>query len=196
MSGLGTEIIQLFEGLGTAGLLFSLFLIFYVDAIIIPLLPEIFAVLIFQAGDATLEWGLTVLFLAEVAEVLGNTTLYLVVRRVGLPKRLRAAMNKWTDILLAEREMLILTNRIAPAVPFVGAFMAACEWDYRRSVLFIVVGGLAKYSALLLLVGAFRWVYPEDLAANLTLIFVIVFVAVSAAVALLRRRRMLAAENE
>lgn len=195
MSGLGDEIIQLFAGLGPVGLLVALFLIFYVDAIVIPLLPEVFAIFIFQAGDATLAWGLTVLLLAETAEVLGNTTLFLVVRRVGLPRRIQRAMNAYADILLAKRETLILTNRIVPAVPFVGAFIAACGWDFRRSLLYIVAGGLAKYTLLLVIVGAFHATYPADVANNVTFLFVIAFVAVSLAVVYARRRRMATPEE-
>src|SRR6266699_180527 len=85
----GDDLLRLFGSLGPVGLLAALFVIFYLDSIVIPLLPEVFAILIFQAGGATLEWGLIVLALAEAGEVLGNTTAYLVVRRVGLPARVR-----------------------------------------------------------------------------------------------------------
>lgn len=170
-----------------------MFLIFYLDSMIIPLLPELFAVIIFQAGGGSLEWGLVVLFLALVAEVAGNSTTYLAASRIGLPGRVRQAMRKWTDVLVAKRENLILTNRLAPAVPFVGFFIAACNWDYRRSMLYIVLGGLAKYGFLLGVVAVLNVAYDPSLSRNLTLVFVIAFVAVSLVVAWWRRRQQAAA---
>ncbi|HYS73621.1 MAG TPA: hypothetical protein VEO96_06545 [Thermoplasmata archaeon] len=186
----GDDLLRLFGSLGPVGLLAALFVIFYLDSIVIPLLPEVFAILIFQAGGATLEWGLIVLALAEAGEVLGNTTAYLVVRRVGLPARVRRAMESWTHVLLAKRETLILTNRIAPAVPFVGFFIAALGWSYRRSITYVAVGGLAKYSVLLLIVGGLNVAYNPVLARDLTLGFILAFVAISIAIGWIRKRRM------
>jgi len=185
---LGDAIIEAFQSLGPVGLVLALFLIFYVDSMVIPLLPELFAVIIFQALGATLPWGILILALAQAAEVLGNTTTYLAAKRIGLPERVKRAMRAWADVLLARRETLILTNRIAPAVPFVGFFIAACGWSYRRSMAYIVLGGLAKYTVLLALVGALNVGYDRSLASNLTLAFVVGFVAVSAGVAWIRRR--------
>jgi len=187
---LGDDILRLFGALGPVGLLAALFVIFYLDSIVIPLLPEVFAVLIFQAGGATLEWGLVVLALAEAGEVLGNTTAYVIVRRVGLPARVRRAMEAWTHLLLAKRERLILTNRIAPAVPFVGFFIAALGWSYRRSIAYVVLGGLLKYSFLLLVVGGLNVAYNPVLARDLTLGFVAAFVAISIGVGWIRKRRL------
>ena len=187
---LGEQIIELFRSFGPAGLLAALFLIFYVDSMVIPLLPELFAVVIFQAGGPSLGWAAVVLVLAQAAEVLGNTTTYVIARKVPLPRKVQAAMRKWAEVLLAKREKLILTNRIAPAVPFVGFFIAVCGWSYRRSMAYVVVGGLVKYSFLLGIVAGLNFAYDPSLASNLTLAFVVVFVVVSLAVAAWRRRRL------
>jgi membrane protein YqaA with SNARE-associated domain len=186
---LGEQIIEFFRGFGPAGLVAALFLIFYLDSMVIPLLPEFFAMIIFQAGGPSLEWGAVVLVLAEAAEVLGNTTTYVIARKVPLPRNVQAAMRKWADVLLAKREKLILTNRIAPAVPFVGFFIAVCGWSYRRSMAYVVVGGLVKYSLLLGIVAGFNLAYDPGLASNLTLAFVVAFVVASLALAAWRRRR-------
>ncbi|HYS72010.1 MAG TPA: hypothetical protein VEM95_06270 [Thermoplasmata archaeon] len=186
--GLGDAIIQTFQGFGALGLLLALFCIFYLDSMVVPLLPELFAVLIFQAGGATFPWGAAILALAVTAELLGNTTTYLAARTFGLPRRAKAWMQEWTDLLLAKREALILTNRIAPAVPFVGFFIAACGWSYRRSMAYILLGGLAKYSFLLAVVGGLNVAYDPSLASNLTLAFVGAFIVVSLALAAVRRR--------
>jgi membrane protein YqaA with SNARE-associated domain len=185
---LGDALIELFSSLGFVGGLVAIFLIFYFDAMIIPLIPELFAVLIFQA-DPVLEWGLLVLLVAEIGEILGNSTLYFAARTIGLPKFMKKAMNKYIQFLVLKDERLILSNRIAPTVPFVGAFISACEWDFRKSILYVAVGGLVKYTLLLSIVGAFNVAYPRDTAQNLTLIMVIVFIAVSALLALIKSRR-------
>ncbi len=184
---LGDAIVELFSGLGFFGGLTAIFLIFYFDAMIIPLLPEFFAVLIFL-GDPTLEWGILVLLIAEAGEILGNSTLYLVVKRIGVPKFLKSRMNKYVNFLMLKDERLILSNRIAPTVPFVGAFIAACDWDYKKSITYIAVGGLVKYTVLLSIVGMFDVAYPRDIAQNLTLIFVVAFIVVSALIAHLKGR--------
>jgi hypothetical protein len=185
---LGDTLVDLFSGLGLFGGLVSIFLIFYFDAMIIPLLPEFFAVLFFLT-DPTLQWGILVLLIAEIGEVLGNSTLYFVVKRIGVPGFLKKSMNKWVNFLMLKDERLILSNRIAPTVPFVGAFIAVCEWDYKRSITYVAVGGLVKYTVLLSVVAAFDVAYPRDLAQTLTLIFVVAFVAVSLVVAQVKSRR-------
>ena len=185
---LGDALIELFSSLGFLGGLTAIFLIFYFDAMIIPLLPELFAVLIFQA-DPVWEWGILILVVAEVGEVLGNSTLYYAAKNIGLPGFMKRAMNKYVKFLVLKDERLILSNRIAPTVPFVGAFIAACEWDFKKSITYVAVGGLVKYSFLLSIVAAFNVAYPRDMAQNMTLIMVIVFIVVSGVLALIKSRR-------
>lgn len=185
---LGDALADLFSGLGLIGALVAIFLIFYFDAMIIPLLPEFFAVLFFL-GNPTLQWGIPILFIAEMGEILGNSTLYFVVKRTGVPGIMKKSMSKWVNFLMLKDERLILSNRIAPTVPFVGAFIAVCEWDFRKSIAYVAVGGLIKYTVLLSIVAAFDVAYPRDLAQTLTLVFVIAFIAVSLLVAHVKSRR-------
>ena len=185
---LGDALIELFSSLGFFGGLTAIFLIFYFDAMIIPLLPELFAVLIFQANPVW-EWGILILVVAEVGEVLGNSTLYYAAKNIGLPGFMKRAMNKYVKFLVLKDERLILSNRIAPTVPFVWAFIAACEWDFKKSITYVAVGGLVKYSFLLSIVAAFNVAYPRDMAQNMTLIMVIVFIVVSGVLALVKSRR-------
>lgn len=179
---------ELFSSLGFFGGLTAIFLIFYFDAMIIPLIPELFAVLIFQANPVW-EWGILILVVAEVGEVLGNSTLYYAAKNIGLPGFMKRAMNKYVKFLVLKDERLILSNRIAPTVPFVGAFIAACEWDFKKSITYVAVGGLVKYSFLLSIVAAFNVAYPKDMAQNMTLIMIIVFIVVSGVLALIKSRR-------
>lgn len=185
---LGDALVELFSSLGFFGGLTAIFLIFYFDAMIIPLIPELFAVLIFQANPVW-EWGILILVVAEVGEILGNSTLYYAAKNIGLPGFIKRAMNKYVKFLVLKDERLILSNRIAPTVPFVGAFIAACEWDFKKSITYVAVGGLVKYSFLLSIVAAFNVAYPRDMAQNMTLIMVVVFIVVSGVLALIKSRR-------
>ena len=185
---LGDALVELFSSLGFFGGLTAIFLIFYFDAMIIPLIPELFAVLIFQANPVW-EWGILILVVAEVGEILGNSTLYYAAKNIGLPGFMKRAMNKYVKFLVLKDERLILSNRIAPTVPFVGAFIAACEWDFKKSITYVAVGGLVKYSFLLSIVAAFNVAYPRDMAQNMTLIMVVVFIVVSGVLALIKSRR-------
>ena len=36
---------------------------------------------------------------------------------------------------------MILINRIAPILPFLGAFIALAGWKLKRSLIYVVVGG-------------------------------------------------------
>jgi len=65
------------------------------------------------------------------------------------PGIVQRAMRKWTSFLAVRDERLILLNRIAPAVPLTGAFIAVCGWDLRRSLGYVLIGGAVKYAALL-----------------------------------------------
>jgi membrane protein YqaA with SNARE-associated domain len=185
---LGDALVGLFSSLGFFGGLIAIFLIFYFDAMIIPLIPELFAVLIFQV-DPTLQWAVLILVVAEVGEILGNSTLYFVAKTIGVPRFMKKAMNRYVNFLVLKDERLILSNRIAPTVPFVGAFIAACEWDFRKSISYVALGGLIKYTILLSIVAAFNVAYPRDLAQNLTLIMVLLVIALSGVLAFIRFRK-------
>ncbi|TET89094.1 MAG: hypothetical protein E3J35_11135 [Methanomassiliicoccales archaeon] len=177
-----------FKGLGPVGGLVAIFLIFYIDAMIFPLLPELFAVFIFTVHP-TLEWGLIVIVIAEIGTVLGNSTLYFAVKKIGMPKFLERVMNKYVNFLFLKDERLILSNRIAPVVPFIGAFMAACNWSYKKSMLYIATGGLIKYSILLTLVGIFHLTIEATMARTVTLIMVVTVIVLSVVMAFLRIRK-------
>ena len=84
------------------------------------------------------------------------------------------------DLFLAVRdERVILVNRIAPAVPFTGAFIAVCGWNLRRSLAYVLIGGVAKYVLLLLLVIGLGWAFEPSLARLVTIVAVIVLVVAS-----------------
>ena len=167
-----------------------MYLIFVVDASVIFTLPEVFVVLFFSFHDdyglSPLVWGVALLAMAVAGEATGNTLLYWFVRRLlvrtgKMPRRIEVLMRRWMNFLILHDERIILLNRVIPVVPFVGAFMAALKWNYPRSLAYIVIGGSAKYSALLLLIGAVGVAYDPEIAGWVTLILVFGIVALSAA---------------
>src|SRR6266545_623968 len=129
--------------LGPAGLLAAIYLIFLVDAAIFPALPEVFIVAFYFELTGRWVWGTAataglLLLLAVAGDLSGNALLYAIVRRLKaadrMPKFIEKAMRKWTGFLAVSDERLILMNRIAPALPLTGAFIAVCGWNVRRSL--------------------------------------------------------------
>ncbi len=188
----------LFAFLGPAGTLVALFFVFVIDAAIIPALPELAVVLSYLLGRpadvAPIPWAALLLAMAVAGEVVGNTLMFLWVRKLvvdrgHLPRFIGRAMRGWTNLMLVKDERIILLNRIAPVVPFVGAFIAVVGWSFRRSVAYIIVGAAAKYSLLLVLVGYLGVVYDPNTATLITVVAVLVLVAVSVGAAMLFRRR-------
>ena len=175
-----------------------MFLIFVVDASVIPTLPEVFVVAFYSLhtlfGLPPIAWAAALLLMAVAGEVTGNSLLYWFVHRVlvqtgRMPRRIEALMRRWTNFLILHDERIILLNRVIPVVPFVGAFIAALKWNYPKSVAFIVIGAGVKYAGLLLLVGIVGVAYDPSMAGWITILLVLALVAVSAVGSYLYRRR-------
>ncbi|HKW43084.1 MAG TPA: hypothetical protein VJP06_02755 [Thermoplasmata archaeon] len=197
MASLGDWLQGLFAFLGPAGVLVALFLLFVIDAAIVPALPELAVAVTFLYGLPDYDPWLRALLLLGMAvggEFTGNTLLYLWVRKLIvdrglLPRPIQRAMTGWMQFLIVPDERIILLNRVAPVVPFVGAFIAVLKWSYRKSIAYVVIGAAAKYSLLLVLVGGLRLAYNRDVATTITVSAILILVAVSLAGAYLYRRR-------
>jgi hypothetical protein len=172
------QLLHFFEGFGPVGLVTFLFLVLFADAMLVPTLPELF-VMTFYSSNPHFWWGVLLLAVVCTAEVSSNATLYLVVKRYGLPARLERRMKQWVNFLPVRDERAILMNRVAPVVPFMGAFIATMHWDPRRSLLYVFLGALVKYSLLLVLVDVLFEVFEGTTARNFTLVAIVVVVGVS-----------------
>src|SRR5256884_1379335 len=152
MPSLDDVVAALFDSLGTIGSLLALLLIFAVDAALFPALPEAWILIPYTFRPETMDavgWAALLLLVAVAGDLLGTTILYALVRRIlvrgrRMPRWLESGMRRWTEFLGVPDERAILLNRIAPVVPFVGAFMATLRWNYRRSMCFVAAGGLAR----------------------------------------------------
>ncbi|MFO7618424.1 MAG: hypothetical protein R6W91_02030 [Thermoplasmata archaeon] len=181
----------LFEWFQAQGVIFTLlgmFLIVLMDSTVFPVLPELFAVLVFTA-DPSLGLGLMMMAAICVAEITGNTLLYSLVKWKRLPDIIEKAMKRWTGFLIVSDERIILVNRFAPIVPYSGAFIATCGWNYRKSMLYLAAGCLAKYSALFALVGFFNYQFDRGTAQMVSIAAVITVIALSLLASHIYRKR-------
>ena len=189
MFDLGEAIYQSFGPLGTSGMLLCIFLLFYIDAIVFPTLPELFTIIIFMAVPELWFAGLILLTIA-VAELAGLTTLYTIVNNINVPERISSAVNKYRRFLLLSDERMIIVNRFAPVLPFMGAFVAICGWSFRKAAVYTLVSGMVKFGAILALANLFYVFFSGSMAETFTIIMVLVVLAISLAVSAVRRRRM------
>ena len=197
MASLDDLLAGLFASLGPIGSLVALLLIFAVDAALFPALPEAWILITYTFRPETMDavgWAAILLVVAVAGDLLGTSILYALVRRIlvqgrRMPHWLESGMRRWTEFLGVPDERAILLNRIAPVVPFVGAFIATLRWNYRRSMAFVAVGGLAKYAVLLYLVFVIGVAYDPRTARSITLVLVVVVVALSILGSWLYRRR-------
>src|SRR5256885_5574166 len=187
MPSLDDVLAALLAALGPIGRLAALLVIFAVDAALFPALPEAWILITYTFRRETRDavcWAAVLLLAAVAGDLLGTSILYALVRRIlvrgrRMPRWLESGMRRWTEFLGVPDERAILLNRIAPVVPFVGAFIATLRWNYRRSMGFVAVGGLAKYAVLLYLVFVIGVAYNPRTARSIPLVLVVVGVAMS-----------------
>jgi len=198
MTSLGQWIADLFAPYGLAGWLLAIFILFYIDAILFPTLPELFVVLFYIGGSgevANWEYIILILVTIALAEVAGLTTLYLIVKRIRVPRRIQSVVQKYKNFLLCRDEKMILVNRVAPVLPFIGAFVALCGWSYRKSILYTVIGGTIKYGLILIASTFFLTYFSSGTAQIVTLSMIAVIIAISFVLSI-RRRKKMESENE
>lgn len=189
MLDIGQAIYDIFSPLDAWGMLACIFVIFYVDAIVFPTLPELFAVIIFMVIPQA-WFGLMILATIAVAEVLGLSTLYLIVKKIHIPQIIEKAIHRYRDFLMVRDERMILVNRIAPVIPFIGAFVAICNWSIKKAIIYTLVGGMTKYGFIISMSGMFFAYFSSKTAQNVTLGMIIIIIGVSIAISIVRRGRM------
>ena len=173
------EMLQFFRSFGPGGELVFLFVILCVDAMLVPTLPELFVLVLMLEFPGNIGWGVMLLVVVVAAELTGNFILFSVFKRVRLPKIFEKTMKKWVGFLALHDERIILVNRVAPILPFVGAFIAMMKWNPRRSFFYIFVGGTAKYAVLLAFVIAFNQIFEANTARNVTISMILAIIIVS-----------------
>jgi hypothetical protein len=154
--------------------------------------PELFTVGIFvsQTQIATLWFGLLILLTIAVSEVIGFCTLYYVVKKIRVPKLIQRGVDKFQAFLIYPDERMILVNRVAPIVPFLGAFASICNWSLRKSLKYILIGGIAKYGLILLASGLFIEYWDRETATIVVLTMVIAVIIISFIASHSRKKKM------
>ena len=173
----------------------GVFFIFYFDSMWITLLPEVLILFFIDQPHPDISlfmWAILLLVMANLGDVSGNYTIYLLFKKWGwFHKKVSAKLRKYVGFLLLKDEKLILLNRVAPALPMCGVFIAACEWDIKKSLFYIYLGGLIKYSIILMIFGFLDWIYDPDVAFWITLISVIAFLIPSFYLGRRKQKRLL-----
>ena len=186
---LGDWLFGLFSGMGLEGVVICIFLLFLIDALLFPTLPELFFVL--ALGQCPTIWfGGSLLLAAILAELIGIFALYYVVKHIRVPERVSRIAEKYIDFLVVSDERIILVNRIAPMIPFLGAFIALVKrWDPKKCVFYIVLGCVVKYGIILMASGFFATYLGSDTAQTVTLVFVFAVIIISFIASYIRKKR-------
>ena len=186
---IGDWLYGVFGPYGYIGILVFIFLLFYIDSLIFPTLPEVFFILSFMY-DPTPYWGMILLLVGAVAEFAGVTSLYLVVERIRVPERIRSVADKYSKFLILNDERMILVNRVAPVMPFTGAFISLIEsWEIKRAWFYLILGYVLKYGAILLFANFFFAFVSGPQAEVLSIVMIIIVMAVSLFMAYRKKKR-------
>ena len=189
MIDIGGWMMDAFGPYGAIGIIIVIFLIFYIDAVFFPTLPEIFFIIGFMY-DPTPVWGLTILITASLAEAAGLSTLYYIVEKIGVPERIKGIADKYADFLIVSDEKMLLVNRVAPMLPFAGAFVSLIHsWTLKRALIYNFIGCYLKYGIILLFAEFFYSYFGSQEAQLYTIIFVIIVMAASITAALIKKKK-------
>jgi len=189
--GVGDFLFDFFAGLGDQGILLALFLLFLLDAILVPTLPELFFILGIGANPSW-EFSFAVLMAGFAGELAGLFSLYFLVRLVGLPRRIEKALNKYLDFLIVNDEKVMLINRAAPMIPFAGAFMAIMRkrWDVRKCVMWSALGYFIKYGLIMILGQSAAAFFDSGTSRYVMLVGIFIVIGLSMILTFYRKRQL------
>jgi membrane protein YqaA with SNARE-associated domain len=169
-------------------MLVGLFIVVFFDAIVVPLGPELLAIAIYST-NLDLAWALLIIATVTTAQVSGTSLLYLIGRHPRLlPKRIRNVMLQYRAFLMIKNERVIFVNCFVPILPFLGAFIAISNWDYKKSMFLVAVGGAIKYSLFLSMSRTFHYLFAQGIAQKVSLLTVLGVLVASGLYAFYRRR--------
>lgn len=189
MLDIGGWMLSVFGPYGGPGVVAFVFLIFFIDAVLFPTLPELFFIIGFTY-DPTPGFGLLILASASLAEVAGVSLLYAVVEKVHVPQRIKSVADRYAEFLIVSDERMLLVNRVAPMIPFAGAFVSLIgSWRLGRALFYVVLGCVLKYGAILMASSYFYAFFSSGDAQTFTLAFVVAVMALSLIAAAVRKRR-------
>lgn len=185
----GDWLFSLFDGFGPEWVLLCIGLLFLLDALLVPTLPEVFFIMGFDRQPTAL-FGAELLGVAIIGELTGIFTLYYIVKHIRVPKKISRIADRYVNFLIVSDEKALLMNRVAPMIPFAGAFIALVDsWDPKKCVFYIVTGCILKYGAILLASGFFYSFFTGRMAQQVMLIFIIAVIVVSFVASYVKKRK-------
>lgn len=180
---------EIFRYCGASGVLLVIFLVFFIDAILFPTLPEIFFIVGFMYDPEPI-WGLKILVIASIAEAIGISILYYIVENIGVPKKIKNIANKYVDFLVVSDERMLLINRVAPVLLFAGAFVSLIQsWTLKKALLYNFIGCYLKYGVILLFANFFYNYFNDDCAQLYTIIFILAIMILSIIASGIKKRK-------
>lgn len=195
MSILG-DVFAAFASYGPSWMLIGLFLVVFFDAIVVPVGPELLAIAIYST-NLDLAWAVLIIATVTTAQVSGTSLLYLVGRHPRLlPKRIRNVMLQYRAFLVIKDERVIFVNCFVPILPFLGAFIAISNWDYKKSMFLVALGGAIKYSLFLSMSRTFHYLFAQGIAQKVSLLTVLGVLVASGLYAFYRRRAFVRSERD
>lgn len=175
---------------GATGIIIFVALIFFIDAVFFPTLPELFFVIGFMYMPSSIVFGISLLVVASIGEILGISLLYGIVDRIRVPERIRKIADKYVNFLMVSDERIFLVNRFAPMIPFAGAFISIIdEWDFKKSLGYVILGCYLKYGLILLFSGFFFTFFSSDMAQTFTIVMVIAVIIISLILSFYKKRK-------
>lgn len=175
---------------GTDGtsLLIVMVIVTFLDAFLIPTIPEIFFMTILSYDPSSPQWIFTILLVTMLGEALGILALWFFTSRFTIPNWIKKAVGTYVDYLIVPNEKMVLVNRFAPMLPFTGAFAAIMSWDIRKVLAFNAAGCLIKYGFLAILGGSLYAILGEN-AGLATILVTIVVMVIGISLGIRRKNR-------
>lgn len=175
---------------GELGVIVFVFLIFFIDALIFPTLPEVFFILGYMYKPNNLVFGAELLVTASIGEIAGIFLLYLIVKKIRLPEKIKRVADKYIDFLMVSDEKVFLVNRFAPMIPFAGAFISLVgRWSLKKCMFYIIIGCYIKYGIILMFSDFFFTFFDSGTAETFTIIMVLTVIAISFVLSFRKKKR-------
>ena len=180
MFNISEWMLDVFGPYGMIGIIVFVMLIFFIDAVLFPTLPEMFFIIGFMYMPDNIMFGVTLLVAASIGEVLGITLLYVVIECIRMPERIKKVADRYVNFLMVSDERIFLVNRFAPMIPFAGAFISIIDkWQFRKCMFYIIFGCYLKYGIILLFSSFFYLFFSGDMAQTFSIIMIFTVIVVS-----------------
>lgn len=182
--------LEFFGPYGAIGIIVFVALIFFIDAVFFPTLPELFFVIGFMYMPGDIMFGIALLIAASIGEILGISLLYIIVEKIRMPEKIKNIADKYIGFLVVSDERIFLVNRFAPMIPFAGAFISIIEgWKFRKCMFYIILGCYLKYGIILAFSSFFYTFFSSDMAQSFTIVMVLAVILISFTLSFYKRKK-------